>query len=107
MEDYSPEMQEVLEILRKIKPNWQDDTRGFECGSSKVRESIFAFGHHFGHYYWITLLYECPFIAFKQITPAWIQAYSNLILASPEVFVEYDKCRRIVEWATAQDKKVD
>ncbi|MEW6172526.1 MAG: hypothetical protein AB1510_05585 [Bacillota bacterium] len=93
-------IEEILEILGKLKPKGQL-ARHEKTGSGWVCESFFTFGHR-GCYYWIVIV-DGTF-AFKRITCEWIKLYSNLILLSPYVYVEWDICHMITDWAVLQSK---
>lgn len=109
MEDESIRLEDVMEIVKKIKPEWSDDrilSEQHHCGGEGfVTASIFTFFKYC--YLWIVFLSDPPYtFAFKVIYPEWIQAYSELITASPIVFVEYDKSHRICGWSAAQEKSL-
>lgn len=95
-------LEEVLKILGKLKPHFKM-TRHLESGSGLVSESYFTFSHS-ENYYWIVILCGTGTFAFKEITPEWIKFYSNLILQSPKVYVEWDINHYITDWAVGQYK---
>lgn len=101
-------MDEMLKtILKKLKPQLNLDRHGHkDCGSGWVRESYFTFSHC-GKYYWIAILCAPETFAFKQITPEWVNLYSNLLLSSPEVYIEWDRCHQITDWTVKQSKVCD
>jgi hypothetical protein len=43
-------------------------------------------------------------IAFKEVPPEWLEIFSEIIVDSPSIFVEFNRAHRIVEWITHQDK---
>ncbi|OPY56180.1 MAG: hypothetical protein A4E55_02201 [Pelotomaculum sp. PtaU1.Bin035] len=95
-------LEEVSEILSKLRPQFRMD-RGCKTGNGKVGESIFAFSPK-GRYYWVVIVCGTGSFAYKHITPEWIEIYSNLILLSSEVFVEWNINHYITNWAVEQDK---
>jgi len=95
-------LEEVSEILGQLKPQLSME-RGLKNGSGRVSESFFVFNKK-GRYFWIVILCGRGTFAFKHITPEWIKIYSNLILSSPIVFVEWNINHYITDWAVEQDK---
>jgi hypothetical protein len=95
-------LEDICKIANKVKPNVRMIPGCIDGGKGFVEESIFAFSKSGS--FWIVVLCETGRVAFKKVTPEWIQAFSNLILSSPEVFVVFDSKHHIVEWAVAQDK---
>jgi len=95
-------LEEVSEILSELQPQLSME-RGMKTGSGRVSESFFVFNKK-GRYFWIVILCGRRTFAFKHITPEWVKIYSNLILSSPRVFVEYNINHYITDWAVEQDK---
>lgn len=107
MEDESIRFEDVVEVIKKVKPEWNEShlvSERHRCGGEGfVSASIFTFFKY--QYLWIVFLREPPYVfAYKVIYPEWIQAYSRLITSSPIIFVEYDKSHRICGWSAAQEK---
>lgn len=101
MEDYT---EDVIKILHECKPDWEPDCKPIDCcGHDFVAESIFVFRDC--GYFWITKLCGKKCFAYKKVSADWIKYYANLILLSPVVFVEFDKCRHIRSWQVSQCKK--
>lgn len=94
------EKEEVLQIISKLKPDLKL-TRLDRSGAGWVCLSVFAFSPT-GRYYWIVIADGA--IAFKRITVEWIKVYSNLILSSPDIYVEWDIAHKITAWAALQTK---
>lgn len=95
--------QEILEYVQNLKPDWAvAQGERHKGGFGFVQESIFSF--HCGRALWIVLLCDLETVAFKEVSAEWLEAVSNVVLSSPEIFVEFDRCHRIVEWAALQQK---
>jgi len=95
------QLSEVLEILGKTK---SDMRLTHHCpGSGCASESIFSFSPC-GNYYWIVIICKSGTFAFKHITPDWLRTYSNLILSSTQVYVEWNMNHYITGWSVEQDK---
>lgn len=92
--------QEVQDSVQRCKPN---------CGCSPcpqggqgfVEDSLFIVKHH--KIIWAVILFDGT-VAFKEVTPEFLEVFSEIIADSPSIFVEFDRCHKIVEWVAHQDK---
>lgn len=96
-------LKEVQEIIEKLKPEWGSGLSHCHKDSDFVRESIFVVGHC--RIIWIVLLAHGGF-AYKLISAEGLELYEELILESPQIFVEFDRCFQILKFLAAQDKVV-
>jgi len=97
-------LEEAKKIASQLKPGYK--TRDLlDCGSGFVEESILSFSKD--SCLWVAILCVTGYFAFKEVTPQWVEAYSNLILLSPQVYVEFDINHKIIAWAVVQEKFCD
>lgn len=109
MEENDLIVKEVLKVIKDLRPNWNvaqassySYGHGYAHGRGFVSESILAFSEHGS--FWVCLICDTEDYAYKEISPGWVDYYSNLVLTAPEIWVEFDRCHRIVKWAVMQDK---
>jgi len=94
--------EKMKDLIRRMKPGW-NTTRGFvDGGEDFVDESIFSFSHD-GNF-WLVITCGGTF-AWKEVSSQWVEIFSNLILQSPRVFVEFDFNHKIINWRVLQDKE--
>ncbi|AFV11282.1 hypothetical protein Tph_c10600 [Thermacetogenium phaeum DSM 12270] len=104
------DLAEVLKALERTKRPPKAFAFDFEpgkegaSGSGYVTDSFFVATRH--KIFWIVRLQDGGF-AFMKVTPEWIKFYGNILLLSPEIFVEFNRFRRIVLWIAEQDKEID
>ncbi|MFZ5645040.1 MAG: hypothetical protein ACOY46_15785 [Bacillota bacterium] len=98
----NPLIDEALRLVSQMRPDLKATRDLCDCGGGFVEESVFSFSKNCC--LWVVILCNTGQFAFKEITPDWIKTYSNLILSSPEVFVEFDINHKICAWAVEQDK---
>ncbi|WP_407312204.1 hypothetical protein [Desulfosporosinus sp. SB140] len=92
--------QEVQDSVQRCRPNCAcrpcpQGGRGF------IEDSLFIVKNH--RIIWVVILFDGAF-AFKEVSPEWLEIFSEVIMDSPSIFVEFDKCHKIVEYITHQDK---
>lgn len=92
--------QEVHDSVRRCKPNCgcQQCPQG---GQGDVEDSLFIVKHH--KIIWSVILFDGT-VAFKEVTPEWLETFSEIVADSLSIFVVYDGCHKIVEWITRQVK---
>lgn len=102
-EDVEEMVDDVREIIDRIKSDRKQDLQAetFDCMEGFATESFFAFGRRC--YYWIVFVNNT--FAFMRVSADWIEIYSNVVLESPEIFVEYHCDHRIKAWAAVQTKE--
>ncbi|MDH7578707.1 MAG: hypothetical protein QHH75_13035 [Bacillota bacterium] len=103
LEDVSATLEKIMNQSKGLS---FDFDHGKECepGKGFVTESLFVATKR--AIFWVVILKHHKF-AFMRVTPEWIKAYGNIILLSPEIFVEFNRHRRIIEWTAEQDKVID
>jgi len=105
MEDGSLKFEEILEIIKRVRPEWKMSHIN-DChdknGKGFVSASVLTFFKDC--YLWITFLCEPNTFAYKHVSSEWVGIYSGLIVASPSIFVEYDKHHKICGWSATQAK---
>lgn len=92
--------QEVQDSVKKCKPNCDCYPRP-NGGRGFIEDSLFIVKHH--KIIWAVILFDGAF-AFKEVSPEFLEIFSEIIADSPSIFVEFDRCHRIVEWVAHQDK---
>ena len=92
--------QEVLDSVKCCKPNCGCRFHG-RGGKGFIEDSLFIVRRH--RIFWVVILRDGA-LAFKEVTPEWLEIFSDIITDSPNIFVEFDRCHKIVEWITHQDK---
>lgn len=92
--------QEVVDSVKSCRPkcDCQYHCRG---GKGFIEDSLFIVRRH--QIFWVVILFDGS-LAFKEVTPEWMEIFSEVITDSPSIFVEFDKCHKIVEWISHQDK---
>jgi len=110
-EDFDPaDLEEILEVLENFKEQPKAYNFDFDPGKEGASGSGFVTDSFFvatkRGIFWIVRLKGGNF-AFMKVTPDWIKFYANIILLSPEIFVEFNKFHRIVLWVAEQDKVID
>ncbi|KLU67562.1 MULTISPECIES: hypothetical protein [Desulfosporosinus] len=92
--------QDIHDSIRKCRPN----CNCVPCpqgGLGFVEDSLFIVRNH--KIIWAVILFNGA-IAFKEVSPEWMQLFSVIIVNSPSIFVEFDRCHKIVEYTSHQDK---
>ena len=92
--------QEVQDSIQRCRPDCgcrpcPQGGRGF------IEDSLFIVKNH--KIIWAVILFDGAF-AFKEVSPEFLEIFSEIIADSPSIFVEFDRCHKIVEWVTHQDK---
>jgi hypothetical protein len=95
-------LQEVQDSIKNVKPDYAirhcpQGGRGF------VEDSLFVVKRH--KIFWVVILFNGA-IAIKEVSPEWLEIFSDIITDSPNIFVEFDRCNKIIEWITHQDKEL-
>ncbi len=92
--------QEVADSVKCCRPKCDCRFHG-RCGKGFIEDSLFIVKRH--KIVWVVILFDGS-LAFKEVTPEWLGIFSDIITDSPSIFVEFDRCHKIVEWITHQDK---
>ena len=92
--------QEVQDSVQRCKPNC-DCRHCPQGGRGFIEDSLFIVRRH--KIIWTVILFDGA-IAFKEVSPEWLRIFSEIIVDSPSIFVEFDRCHKIVEYVTHQDK---
>lgn len=92
--------QDVQGAAQRCKPNCgckpcPQGGRGF------IEDSLFIVRRH--KIIWVVILFDGA-VAFKEVSPEWLEIFAEIIMDSPSIFVEFDRCHKIVEFITHQDK---
>lgn len=95
-------LKEVKVIAKGIDPQWCNSFEDCE-GEGFVDDSIF-FVRHGGLVLWIVSLFDGQ-IAFKELYPEVLENLEDIILESPRIFVKFNRCHRIEEFAAIQEKE--
>ncbi len=96
-------LQEVEELVTKVKPQWCRKPWHRHGGKGFVEDSLFVIGHC--RIIWLVILAD-GHVAYKLLSPEGLELYQELILDSPVIFVEYDCDHQIKEFVAAQEKVV-
>lgn len=92
--------QEVQDSVQRCKPKC-----GCRCfpqgGRGFIEDSLFIVKHH--KIIWAVILFDGA-VAFKDVSPEWLEIFAEVIMDSPSIFVEFDRCHKIVEYVAHQDK---
>ena len=102
---YEPEDELLIEIqgcVKQCKPKWVF-CHCPQGGQGLIEDSIFIVRRH--KIFWVVQLCKTGSIAFKEVSPQFMDIFSEIIVGSPKIFVEFDRCHRITEWITIQDKE--
>ncbi|MHB8124420.1 MAG: hypothetical protein ACYDEJ_02045 [Desulfitobacteriaceae bacterium] len=94
------ELQEVQDSVKCVRP----DCVIRHCphgGKGFIEDSLFIVRRH--RIIWVVILFDGA-VATKEVSPEWLEIFSDIITDSPSIFVEFDRCHKIVEWITFQDK---
>ncbi|WP_088228104.1 hypothetical protein [Desulfosporosinus sp. FKB] len=92
--------QDIQNSVQKCKPNCNCMPRP-QGGRGFVEDSLFIVKNH--KIIWAVILFDGA-VAFKDVTPEWMEIFSVAIVNSPSIFVEFDRCHKIVEYTLHQDK---
>lgn len=92
--------QEVQDSVLRCKPNC-GCKRCPQGGQGFVEDSLFIVKHH--KIMWAVILFDGT-VAFKEVSPEWLEIFAEVIMDSTSIFVEFDKCHKIVEYVPHQDK---
>lgn len=95
-------LQEVQDSVKNVKPDYAP-RHCPQGGKGFVEESFFVVKRH--RIFWVVILFNGA-VAIKEVRPEWLEIFSDIITDSPNIFVVFDKCNKIVEWITHQDKKL-
>ena len=96
-------LQEVEELVAKVKPQWCRKPWHRHGGKGFVVDSLFIVGHC--RVIWLVILAD-GHVAYRLLSLAGLDEYQALILHSPVIFVEYDCDHRIKEFVAGQEKMV-
>ena len=94
--------QEVQDSVQRCKPSCGCEPCP-QGGRGFVEDSLFIVKHH--KIIWAVILFDGA-VAFKEVSPEWLEVFSEIVVDSPSIFVEFDSCHRIVEYVTHQDKRL-
>lgn len=95
-------LQEVQDSVKNVKP----DCAIRHCpqgGQGFVEDSLFVVKRH--KIFWVVILFNGA-VALKEVSPDWLEIFSDIITDSPNIFVIFDKCHKIIQWITHQDKEL-
>ena len=92
--------QEVQDSVQRCKPKCSCKPCP-QGGKGFIEDSLFIVKHH--KIIWVVILFDGT-IAFKEVSPEWLEVCSEIVVDSPSIFVVFDRCLKIVEWITHQDK---
>ncbi len=99
--------EQELELFQGVQDSVQRCKPSCGCepcphgGRGFVEDSLFIVKHH--KIIWAVILFDGT-IAFKEVSPEWLEVFSEIVADSPSIFVEFDRCHKIVEYITHQDK---
>lgn len=92
--------QQIQDSVQKCKPNC--GCRHYpQGGKGFIEDSLFIVRQH--KIIWAVILFDGA-VAFKEVSPEWLEVFSEIIVDSPSIIVEFDRCHKIVEYITHQDK---
>jgi hypothetical protein len=91
---------EVQDSFKNVRPNCSF-RRCPQGGKGFVEDSLFVVKRH--RIIWVVILFNGT-VATKEVSPEWLEIFSDIVTDSPSVFVEFDRCHKIIEWITHQDK---
>lgn len=100
-----PDDELLLEIqgcVKQCKPKWVF----CHCphgGQGFIEDSLFIVRRH--KIFWVVQLCKKGTIAFREVSPQFMDIFSEIIVGSPRIFVEFDWCHKITNWITIQDKE--
>jgi len=94
--------QEVQDSARRCKPSCGCEPRP-HGGRGFIEDSLFIVKNH--RIIWAVILFDGA-VAYKEVSPEWLEVFSEIVVDSPSIFVEFDRCHRIVEYVTHQDKRL-
>ena len=92
---------EIQGCVKQCKPKWVfcPCPKG---GQGLVEDSLFVVRRH--KIFWVVQLCKTGVIAFREVSPQFMEIFSEVIVGATRIFVEFDRCHRIKEWITIQDK---
>ncbi len=93
---------EIQGCVKQCKPKWVF-CHCPQGGQGLIEDSIFIVRRH--KIFWVVQLCKTGAIAFREVSPQFMEIFSEVIVGSPRIFVEFDRCHRITEWITIQDKE--
>lgn len=93
---------EIQGCVKRCKPKWVfcPCPKG---GQGLVEDSLFIVRHH--KIFWVVQLCNTGAIAFREVSPQFMELFSEAIVGATRIFVEFDRCHRIIEWVTIHDKE--
>ena len=92
--------QEVQDWVQQCKPNCSCK----HCpqgGQGFIEDSLFIVKNH--KIIWAVILVNGT-VALKEVSPEWLKIFADIVSDSPSIYVVFDRCHKIVEWITRQDK---
>lgn len=92
---------EIQGCVKQCKPKWVFCPCP-QGGRGLVEDSLFIVRRH--KIFWVVQLCKTGAIAFREVSPQFMDIFSEIIVGSPRIFVEFDRCHKITEWITLQDK---
>ncbi|MDR3601832.1 MAG: hypothetical protein P4L49_15330 [Desulfosporosinus sp.] len=92
---------EIQGCVKQCKPKWVFCPCP-QGGQGFIEDSLFIVRRH--KIYWVVQFCKTGAIAFKEVSPQFMDIFSEIIIGSPRIYVEFDRCHRITEWITLQDK---
>jgi hypothetical protein len=92
---------EIQGCVKQCKPKWVFCPCP-QGGQGLIEDSLFIVRRH--KIFWVVQLCRTNAIAFREVSPQFMEIFSEIIVGSPRIFVEFDRCHRITEWIALQDK---
>lgn len=95
---------ELFQVVQNSVQQCKPKCGGKICphgGKGFIEDSLFIVKHH--KIIWAVILFDGT-LAFKEVSPEWLEIFSEIVTDSPSIFVEFDRCHKIIEWVTHQDK---
>jgi len=100
-----PDDELLLEIqgcVKQCKPKWVF-CHCPQGGKGLIDDSMFIVRRH--KIFWVVQLCKTGAMAFREVSSQFMDIFSEVIVGSPRIFVVFDRCHRIIEWTTIQDKE--
>jgi len=93
---------EIQGCVKQCKPKWVfcHCPKG---GQGFIDDSLFIVRRH--KIFWVVQLCKTGAIAFREVSPQFMNIFSEIIVGSPRIFVEFDRHHKIINWMTLQDKE--
>ena len=92
---------EIKGCVKQCKPKWVF-CHCPQGGQGLIEDSIFVVRRH--KIFWVVQLCKTGAIAFREVSPQFMEIFSEVIVGATRIFVEFDRCHRIKDWITIQDK---